>query len=155
MSLLRALPLLLVAACAPAAAPPPAPPVTPTPPPREAAPPSLRAVFHLADPSRAIVLRGLTNARNALRALGSEDARFVLVVHGQALAWLRRDEPENLTREAGELLATGKVEIRVCARTMEENHWQLADMLPGLRAVPSGTLEVLRLEAAGHAYFRP
>jgi intracellular sulfur oxidation DsrE/DsrF family protein len=148
MKLLRALPLLL-AACAPAIAPPPPPP--PAPPAKQ----GLRAVFHLSDPSRAVVLRGLTNARNAIRALGSEDARFVLVVHGQALAWLRRDEPENLTREASELMATGKVEIRVCARTMEENHWQLGDMLPGLAAVPSGTLEVLRLEAAGYAYFRP
>lgn len=152
MKLLVLAPLLL-AACTPLA-PQVAPPVAPP-----AAPPVakevLRAVFHLSDPSRAVTLRGLTNARNALRALGSEDARFVLVVHGQALAWLRRDEPENLTREAAELIATGKVELRVCAKTLEEHRWQLGDMVPGAQAVPSGTLEVLRLEGAGYRYFRP
>jgi intracellular sulfur oxidation DsrE/DsrF family protein len=138
---------LFLAACAP----PPAPPLTPPAP----APQMLRAVFHFSDPSRAVTLRGLHNARNALRALGSEDARFVLVVHGQALAWLRRDEPENLAREATELIATGKVQIRACAKTMEENRWQLGDMVPGVTAVPSGTLEVLRLESEGYRYFRP
>ncbi len=46
------------------------------------------AVIHLSNPSRG-GSRGLTK-RNALQALGDEDARFVLVVHGEALTWFRR-----------------------------------------------------------------
>jgi intracellular sulfur oxidation DsrE/DsrF family protein len=143
------LPLLLLAACAP-----PAPAGAPAPPPISA-PAPLRAVFHISDPSRAVALRGLHNARNALRALGTADARFVLVVHGGALAWLRRAEPENLGGEVAELLATGKVEVRICANTMAEHHWELAEMVPGVHVVPSGTLEVLRLEREGFVYFHP
>jgi intracellular sulfur oxidation DsrE/DsrF family protein len=133
--------------------PPPPPPPAAVP----AAEPSgpLRAVFHLSEPGRAPSARGLTNALNALKALGDEPARFVLVVHGPAVEWLRRGEPENLGAPLAALLATGKVELRVCGKTLEENHWQLGDLLPGAAVVPSGTLEVLRLQRAGYAYFRP
>lgn len=144
---------------------PPAPPPTPMSPapplaPTHTVPPSvaggpLRAVFHLSDPSRSAVARGLVNAQNALRALDKEPARFVLVVHGQAMQWLRRGEPENLGPQVAALLATGKVEVRVCQKTLEENHWQLADMVPGASVVPSGTVEVLRLQREGYAYFHP
>jgi intracellular sulfur oxidation DsrE/DsrF family protein len=92
---------------------------------------------------------------NALKALGDEPARFVLVVHGQALAWFRRAEPDNLAGPLAELLATGKVELRVCSRTLEENHWRLSDILPGAATVPSGTLEVIRLQREGFVYFKP
>jgi intracellular sulfur oxidation DsrE/DsrF family protein len=92
---------------------------------------------------------------NALKAVGDEPARFVLVAHGQALVWFRRAEPDNLAEPLAALLATGKVELRVCARTLEENHWKLSDILPGAAAVPSGTLEVIRLQRDGFAYFKP
>jgi len=92
---------------------------------------------------------------NALDALGDEPAHFVIVVHGQALAWFRRAEPDNLAEPLAALLATGKVELRVCARTLAENHWRLSDILPGASVVPSGTLEVIRLQREGFAYFKP
>lgn len=133
-------------AATPASAPAPAPPATTGP---------LRAVFHLSDPSRAAVARGLTNAQNALKALGDEPAHFVLVVHGQAMQWLRRGEPENLGPQVAALLATGKVELRVCKKTLEENHWQPEDMVPGAAVVGSGTVEVLRLQREGYVYFHP
>lgn len=116
---------------------------------------SLRAVFHMSEPSRAAVSRGLSNAQNALAALGDENARFVLVVHGQAMQWLRRDQAENLGAQIGALLATGKVDLRVCQKTLDEHHWRLEDLVPGATAVPSGTLEVLRLQRAGYVYFHP
>lgn len=156
--------LLGLASCAPPAPPPAAPPAPPAPvappPPAAAVAPegSLRAVFHLSDAGRASNARGLTNALNALnalKALGDEPARLVVVVHGPALEWFRRGEPENLGAPLAALLATGKVELRVCAKTMEENRWLLGDLLPGAKVVPSGTLEVLRLERAGYVYFRP
>jgi intracellular sulfur oxidation DsrE/DsrF family protein len=74
-----------------------------------------------------------------------------VVVHSQALAWFRRAEPDNLAEPLAALLATGKVELRVCARTLEENHWNLSDILPGASTVPSGTVEFLRLQRDGFA----
>jgi hypothetical protein len=161
---------LATAACAASAPPAPAPhpgpiPVgvaaTPPPPPRAATPAHggdtavVRAVFHFSDPARPANLRGLENAKRALEALGSTPARFVLVVHGQALSWFRKAEKDNVAPQLAALLATGKVELRVCARTLEENHWQLADILPGAASVPSGSAEVLKLEREGFAYFKP
>lgn len=115
----------------------------------------LRAVFHLSDPGRAPTQRGLENARNALQALGDRPARFVLVVHGQALNWFRRAEPDNLVSLTTALLATGKVELRVCTRSLAENRWRLEDLVAGATATPSGTLEVLRLQQDGYSYFKP
>jgi hypothetical protein len=145
--------LTLAIATASACAPAPPPPPAAAQPVAAAGP--LRAVFHLSDPSRSMMSRGLTNAQNALKALGDEPARFVLVVHGQALLWLRRGEPENLGPQVAALLATGKVDLRICKKTLEENHWRLDDMVPGVSVVDSGTLEVLRLQREGYAYFQP
>ncbi len=77
------------------------------------------------------------------------------MVHGPALGWFRRAEPDGLAEPVAQLLATGRVELRVCARTLEENHWTLADIVPGAAAVPSGTVEVIRLQREGFAYFKP
>jgi intracellular sulfur oxidation DsrE/DsrF family protein len=151
--------LAFVAACAP---PPPAPPPPPPPPPAVAAtaPETVawRAVFHLSDPGRPANLRGLQNVSNGIKAIlaqGDAPIQFVLVVHGPALGWFRRGEPDNLAEPLAQLLATGRVELRVCARTLEDNHWTLADILPGAKAVPSGTAEVIRLQGQGFAYFKP
>lgn len=159
---------IFAAACAPPAPPSPPPHPSPipvgvpaTPPPHAAAPPAapangtLRAVFHFSDPARPATVRGLENAKRALAALGSTPARFVLVVHGQGLNWFRKGEPDNVAAPLAELLATGKVELRVCARTLEENHWKVTDLLPGAVSVPSGSAEVLKLQRDGFVYFKP
>ncbi len=117
--------------------------------------PVLRAVFHLGAATRADVVRGLTNMRNALAELGDEPADFVLVVHGAALAFFLRSAEDPVTDELAAVLATGRASWRACARTMEEHHWQPRDLLPGGFLVPSGTLAVLRLQQSGYAYFRP
>ena len=117
--------------------------------------PVLRAVFHLGAATRADVVRGLTNMRNALAALGDDPADFVLVVHGAALAYFVRSAEDPVTEELAAVMTTGKASWRACARTMAEHRWQPRDLLPGGTAVPSGTLEVLRLEQRGYAYFRP
>jgi intracellular sulfur oxidation DsrE/DsrF family protein len=148
--------LVLVAGCAPppAPAPPPPPAVAATAP----EPPAWRAVFHLSDPGRSANLRGLSNAINGIKAIlaqGDAPIQIVLVVHGPALGWFRRAEPDNLAEPLAQLLATGRAELRVCARTLEENHWTLADILPGAKAVPSGTAEVILLQRQGLAYFKP
>ncbi|MFT3764868.1 MAG: DsrE family protein [Minicystis sp.] len=132
----------------------PSPPHAPAPS-RADASGAVRAVFHFSDPARPANLRGLENARRALAALGSTPAHLVLVVHGQALGWFRKAEKDNLAEPLAALLATGKVELRVCARTLEENHWQLSDILKGAASVPSGSAEVLKLERDGYAYFKP
>ena len=154
----KSLLLLLALGLASCAAPPIGAPVVAAPgvaPPSTPAAAELRAVVHLSDPSRPANARGLQNVANGLKALGDEPARFVLVVHGQALGWFRRGEPENLGGPLAALLATGKVELRVCAKTLEENHWVLSDLVPGAVVVPSGTIEVLRLQQQGFLYFRP
>ncbi len=117
--------------------------------------PVLRAVFHLGAATRADVVRGLTNMRNALAALGEEPADFVLVVHGAALAYFIRSSEDPVTDALATVMATGRASWRACARTMEEHRWQPRDLLPGGSIVPSGTLEVLRLQQRGYAYFRP
>ncbi|APR83009.1 Hypothetical protein A7982_08358 [Minicystis rosea] len=137
------------------ATPPPATAAQAPAPPRGDASGAVRAVFHFSDPARPSNVRGLENAKRALAALGSTPARFVIVVHGQALNWFRKGEQENLAAPLAALLATGKVELHVCARTLEENHWHISDILPGATTVPSGSAEVLKLERDGFVYFKP
>lgn len=149
---------------------PSSPPPSPPSPPAAQAPPAvatssahpavLRAVVHLSEGARGTSVRGLQNVLNALQALArergeQEPAELVIVVHGQAVQWLRRGEPENLGPQVAAVLATGKVAIRVCQKSLDENHWRLEDLVPGPTVVPSGTLEVLRLEQQGYVYFRP
>lgn len=138
-----------------ASAPGPAPTGDAAPPVHPANGHAWRAVFHLSDPGRPTNARGLQNALNAVKALGDAPIRFVLVVHGPALGWFRKAEPDNLAEPLAQLLATGHVQFEVCERTLEEHHWKLADILPGAEGVPIGTVEVLRLEGLGFAYFKP
>jgi intracellular sulfur oxidation DsrE/DsrF family protein len=79
----------------------------------------------------------------------------VVVVHGPALQWFRRAEPHHLGDVLAHALATGHVHWRVCAVTLDEHHWRAEDLLPGASIVPSGSLEVLRLQSEGHVYFAP
>ncbi len=115
----------------------------------------LRAVFHFADGARDAVMRGLQNAQNGVHALGNEPARFVIVVHGPALRWFRRQERANVGPQLAALLDTRRVEWRVCRVTLEQNGWSESDLLPAATVVASGTLEILRLQQQGFAYFRP
>jgi uncharacterized protein len=148
---------LLAGACA-APPPPLAPPPPPPPPPSAPSPVPWRAVVHLSDPGRPANARGLANAMagiEALAAQGEGPLHVVLVVHGPALGWFRRAEPDNLGEPLARLLAKGHVELRVCARTLADNHWALPDILPGAAVVPSGTVEVIHLQREGFAYFKP
>jgi intracellular sulfur oxidation DsrE/DsrF family protein len=119
------------------------------------APDALRAVFHFGDPEHDPNFRGLQNAINAVRAAGASPPSIIVVVHGPALRWFRSPEPQHVGELLASALATGHVSWRVCRVTLEEHRWRAEDLLPGATIVPSGSLEVLRLQHEGYVYFAP
>jgi intracellular sulfur oxidation DsrE/DsrF family protein len=54
-----------------------------------------------------------------------------------------------------ELLQERGVSFVACRNTMRERGLLQEDLLPGVTTVPAGTLEVIRKQHEGYAYFKP
>jgi len=112
----------------------------------------LQSIVHidLADQDRQA--RGLHNVENILRSQEGS-AVIEIICHGAGLGLVVRDKSAH-----GDLL-TGLIQQRVvvaaCENTMIEQGIAPADILPGVRIVPSGAVEVIQKQHDGYAYFKP
>lgn len=95
---------------------------------------------------------GLKNIENVLKSSeGNADVEVVCHSGGIGLV-------EKARTEHGELVASlikRGVRFVACENTMRRNAIQKDDLLPGVGTVPSGTVEVIRKQQDGFAYFKP
>ncbi len=120
----------------------------------ESAAPTL-TVYHISE--------GVEQASRALRFVanhlsGDPSARIVLVGHGPGVDFLLADAADrNGTQFAPgirELIARG-VEFEACNNTLLSRHIDRSALIPGVKVVPSGVVELSRLQAKGYAYLKP
>jgi intracellular sulfur oxidation DsrE/DsrF family protein len=96
---------------------------------------------------------GLKNVANVIREVGKEHAAVVVVCHGGGIGLVEAARTE-FAAQVAELQALG-VTFVACQNTMRTKSIRPEDLLPGVGMVPSGTLEVIRKQQAGYAYFKP
>jgi uncharacterized protein len=101
--------------------------------------------------------RAMSNIRNHLRA--EPQTRIVVVANGDGirplLAGAKQRNGRPFDSEVAELAERG-VEFRLCGNTLSAHDIPLSQVLPQVKIVPSGVVEVTRLQAKeGYAYLRP
>jgi hypothetical protein len=116
----------------------------------------VKVVYHFVDGIDQ-ASRGLANIRNHLRA--EPDTKIVAVANGDGIRFLLAGAKERngkpFDAAVADLAARG-VEFRVCNNTLSAHNIPVSDVLPQAKIVPSGVVEVARLQAReGYVYLRP
>ena len=116
----------------------------------------VKIVYHF-DAGFEQATKGLRNVKNHLDV--DPKAKIVVVAHAQGVQFLldgavnATGNPYNIPVE--ELAARG-VEFRVCEITLKSNKIDPKKLLPQTKLVPSGVVEIGRLQAKeGYAYLKP
>lgn len=116
----------------------------------------IKVVYHLADGIEQ-ASRAMANIRNHLRA--EPDTKIVVVANGDGVKFLLTGAKERNGKPfdtAVAALAAQGVEFRLCSNTLTAHEVPVSMVLPGVKVVPSGVVEVARLQAKeGFVYLRP
>lgn len=116
----------------------------------------VKVVYHLVDGIDQ-ASRAMANIRNHLRA--EPDTKIVVVANGDGIRFLLSGAKERNGRlfdAAVAALAEQGVEFRVCRNTLTAHDVAPSQLLPQAKLVPSGVVEVARLQAReGFVYLRP
>lgn len=116
----------------------------------------IKVVYHLADGIDQ-ASRAMANIRNHLRA--EPETKIVVVANGDGIRFLLAGAKERNGRPfdaaVTALMAQG-VEFRLCSNTLTAHEVPASQVLPGVKPVSSGVVEVARLQAReGFVYLRP
>lgn len=116
----------------------------------------IKVVYHLVDGIDQ-ASRAMANIRNHLRA--EPETKIVVVANGDGIRFLLAGAAERNGRPfdaAVAALAEQGVEFRVCNNTLTAHGIAPSELLPQAKLVPSGVVEVARLQAReGFVYLRP
>jgi uncharacterized protein len=116
----------------------------------------IKVVYHLADGIDQ-ASRAMANIRNHLRA--EPDTKIVVVANGDGIKFLLAGAKERNGKPfdaAVAALAAQGVEFHLCSNTLTAHEVPASMVLPGVKLVPSGVVEVARLQARdGFVYLRP
>ena len=92
------------------------------------------------------------NVGNVQRYYGADDVKIALVVYGPGIHSVLKGSP--VAERIEGLVAIG-VEVLACENTLTTIHKTAADLLPGVKTVPSGIPAIVEREAQGWYYVRP
>ena len=116
----------------------------------------IKVVYHLADGIDQ-ASRAMANIRNHLRA--EPDTKIAVVANGDGIKFLLAGAKERNGRPfdaAVAALASQGVDFRLCSNTLSAHEIPVSQVLPGVKLVTSGVVEVARLQAReGYVYLRP
>jgi intracellular sulfur oxidation DsrE/DsrF family protein len=82
-------------------------------------------------------------------------ARVVIVAYGAGVQFLQHDTLFSDEGPKVAALAARGVVFKVCENSLRASNLGTGDLLPRVQVVPSGTLEIARLQRDGYAYIRP
>jgi intracellular sulfur oxidation DsrE/DsrF family protein len=82
-------------------------------------------------------------------------ARVVVVAYGEGVQFLQSDTLFSDEGPKVAALAARGVVFKVCENSLRAGNLGRRDLLPRVEVVPSGTLEIARLQREGYAYIRP
>lgn len=112
----------------------------------------LKSVVHINFSDAERQGHGLKNIENILQDV-EEAAAIEVVCHGAGISLLLKDQT-NHGDQVKELTKQG-VRFTACENTMKQKSLREEDLVPGVRTVPSGAVEVLKKQQEGYGYFKP
>lgn len=95
---------------------------------------------------------GLKNVQNILQELKGKGT-IEVVSHGAGITMVLKDKSPSV-ETINKLRAQG-VKFVACANTLKEKNISENELLEGISIVPSGAVEVVRLQQNGYSYFKP
>lgn len=120
-----------------------------------------KVIYHIAfeggEGSKAY-LRALTNVQNHLDAVGKENLRVEVVMHGDGLDLLKEAKTQPKLQSSIKALKAQNVKFDVCNNTLVNRKINYeTDLFDVAKAdlVPSGVAELSRLQQKGFTYIRP
>ena len=116
----------------------------------------VKVVYHLADGIDQAA-RAMGNIRNHLRA--EPDTKIAVVANGDGVRFLlagaRERSGKPFDAQVAALQQQG-VEFKLCNNTLTAHDIPVSQVLPNVKIIPSGVVEVARLQAReGFVYLRP
>jgi intracellular sulfur oxidation DsrE/DsrF family protein len=113
---------------------------------------SVKVVLHVSEGTRQAKL-ALYMAKRDLDL--DPRARVAIVAYGEGVQFLQNDRLFSDEGPKVAALAARGVVFKVCENSLRAANLGRGDLLPRVEVVPSGTLEIARLQRAGYAYIRP
>lgn len=111
-----------------------------------------KVVIQVSDAEPAKWNLALNVAGNVQQAYGKDKVDVVIVAYGPGINMLKAMAPTE-ARVSG--AAAQGVQVLACENTMRNSKLDKADMHPGIKYVPAGVVEIMRLQREGWAYVRP
>lgn len=111
-----------------------------------------KVVIQVSDGEPAKWNLALNVAGNVQQAYGKDNVDIVIVAYGPGINMLKAMAPTE-ARVSG--AAAQGVQVLACENTMRNSKLDKADMHPGIKYVPAGVVEIMRLQREGWAYVRP
>lgn len=113
---------------------------------------SEKAVFQVsdADPKKWSLV--LNNVKNAQTDLGKENIAIEIVAYGPGIEMLKANA--EVAKKVTEAVSSGVV-VSACENTMRAAQLSRKDMNPQTSYVPSGVVQIIKLQKAGYSYVRP
>ena len=81
------------------------------------------------------------------------DSDFEIVVYSGALDMVLNDK-SSVAADLGKLAQDEHVTVAVCAATMARGKAEKTDLLPGVKVVPDGILEIAQKQGEGWSYIK-
>jgi len=113
---------------------------------------SVKVVLHVSEGTRQAKL-ALYMAKRDLDL--DPRARVAIVAYGEGMQFLQNDRLFSDEGPKVAALAARGVVFKVCENSLRAANLGRGDLLPRVEVVPSGTLEIARLQREGYAYIRP
>jgi intracellular sulfur oxidation DsrE/DsrF family protein len=112
----------------------------------------LRVVVHVNFSDADAQSRALENIENVLKEAG-EQATVEVVCHGPGIGLLVKDRTQHGDKVRD--IMERNVRFAACRNTMRKQSLTADDLVAGATTVASGTVEVIRKQQQGYAYFKP
>ncbi|RJR46819.1 MAG: hypothetical protein C4576_10440 [Desulfobacteraceae bacterium] len=114
----------------------------------------LKTVIHVDQEESSRFETALGNIKNFLEEIPPEDSDLRVVVHSSAVKLLRKGESPDREKKMSELSRKG-VKFLVCRNSLSRMKIDHAALVEIAEIVPSGIVELVRLQHEGFAYVKP
>lgn len=110
-----------------------------------------KAVFHVTEDDPRKWAQVLNNAKYTQAEMGAKNVDIVVVTNGGGIGMMRLESP--IAQKIDDAKKAG-IRFDVCENTMATQKLTKADMLPQADYVPSGIVDVVRLQSQGWSYVK-
>lgn len=116
--------------------------------------PRYRLLLQVSEESLDLLNLSLNNAKNAQENFGPDNIEIEIVVFGGGVHTLKYYMPTLLAEKVKLSIYSG-VRIVLCEHSLRAANLRASDMLPDVRYVPSGIVELVEKQTQGWSYVRP